>query len=255
MRLGRREHAVRVVQLEGAAQPDHPGQKVRGRAVGGRGDLRIRHGELRRRRSDDQVAREREAHPAPRGHAVDRHDHRLLGARQARHRPVQVGRQLLDEDADALGIVGEVLDVAARAEGPTRAGDHDAAHVAALVRLQRRVEEVPGQRDVQRIVGVGAVQRDGGHPVLHLVHDIVVRHCLSLSSAGLADPGGPQRRSPTRWSFKRFVVPVTHMGAPEMMTSTSSFSTVPSPSRVASTSSTISSVVSTLRMTRDSTPQ
>ena len=41
-------------------------------------------------------------------------------ARQPRHRPVQVGRQLLDQDADALGIVREVLDVAARAEGLSR---------------------------------------------------------------------------------------------------------------------------------------
>jgi len=49
-------------------------------------------------------------------------------------------------------------------------------------------------------------------------------------------------------------VPVTHIGEPEMITSTSSARTVPSPSSVASISSTISSVVSTLRMSREVTP-
>src|SRR5204863_9849811 len=62
------------------------------------------------------------------------------------------------------------------------------------------------------------------------------------------------RRSPTRWSLSRFVVPRTHIGEPEMMTITSLARTAPSPSRVASTSSIISSVVSTFRMSRDVTP-
>ncbi len=51
------------------------------------------------------------------------------------------------------------------------------------------------------------------------------------------------------------MVPVTHIGAPEMITITSLFRTVPSPSSVASTSSTISSVVSTLCTSREETPQ
>src|SRR5262249_58679872 len=67
---------------------------------------------------------------------------------------------------------------------------------------------------------------------------------------------GPHvRRSPTRWSFKRFVVPRTHIGEPEMMTMTSLGRTTPSLNRFASTSSTISSVVSTLRISREVTPQ
>src|SRR5262249_44794364 len=65
----------------------------------------------------------------------------------------------------------------------------------------------------------------------------------------------PQRRSPTRWSLRRLVVPVTHIGDPEMITSTSLTRTLASPRSVASTSSIISSVVSTLRMSRDDTPQ
>src|SRR3990172_23871 len=63
------------------------------------------------------------------------------------------------------------------------------------------------------------------------------------------------RRSPTRCSLSRFVVPVTHMGAPEMMTSTSLTRTDPSPRRVASTSSSISSVDPTFLMSRADTPQ
>ena len=46
-----------------------------------------------------------------------------------------------------------------------------------------------------------------------------------------------QRRSPTRCSFMRLVVPATHIGAPEMITMTSLMRTVPSPSSAASISS------------------
>src|SRR2546427_231412 len=67
-------------------------------------------------------------------------------------------------------------------------------------------------------------------------------------------PSARQRRSPTRCSLRRLVVPVTHMGEPEMITSTSFIRTEPSPSKVASTSSIISSVVSTLRISRDDPP-
>jgi hypothetical protein len=51
----------------------------------------------------------------------------------------------------------------------------------------------------------------------------------------------------------RFVVPRTHIGEP-MMTMTSLGRTTPSPSRLASTSSIISSVVPTFRMSREVTP-
>jgi len=50
-------------------------------------------------------------------------------------------------------------------------------------------------------------------------------------------------------------VPVTHIGAPEMITITSSFRTVPSARSVVSTSWIISSVVSTLWTSREDTPQ
>src|SRR5207253_4586715 len=62
------------------------------------------------------------------------------------------------------------------------------------------------------------------------------------------------RRSPTRWSFSRLVVPRTHIGEPEMMTITSLGCTAPSLNRVASTSSIMSSVVSTFRISREVTP-
>ena len=52
----------------------------------------------------------------------------------------------------------------------------------------------------------------------------------------------------------RFVVPVTHIGEPEMMTRTSPGRTVPSASSVASTSASIASVVSAFRTRREATP-
>ena len=80
--------------------------------------------------------------PAAGRHAVDGHDDRLGRARQARDRAVQIRRQLLDQDADAVRVVVEVLDVAARAKRLARARDDDAAHGAVLVGLERGVEEI-----------------------------------------------------------------------------------------------------------------
>src|SRR5204862_5664926 len=102
---------------------------------------------------------------------------------------------------------------------------------------------------------------------------LVARRRVGLPDGRHADPGegeareegeppeerapdgqAPQRRSPTRWSFRRFVVPATHMGEPEIITSTSPATTEPSPTSVASLWSIISSVVSTFRIRRDDTP-
>src|SRR6266542_3545252 len=66
-------------------------------------------------------------------HAIDGHDHGLGRSRETRDRAMEIRRQLLDHHPDAIGIIVEVLDVAARAESLPRPRNHDAAHGAVLV--------------------------------------------------------------------------------------------------------------------------
>ena len=170
------EHTVGVVQLEGPPQTDHAREEIRRGAVRRRGDLRIRHGELRRLRGDHEVTGQGEAHTPARRHPVDGHDHRLGRPGQARDRAVEIRGQLLDHHPDAVGVVVEVLDVAARAEGLARARDDDAAHGAVLVRFEGGVKEIAAQGEVQGVVGFGTVEREGGHAVFDLIADRLVAH-------------------------------------------------------------------------------
>ena len=89
---------------------------------------------------------------------------------------MEIRGQLLDHHPDAVGVVVEVLDVAARAEGLARARDDDAAHGAVLVGFEGGVEEIAAQGEVQGVVGFGTVERDGGHAVFDLVADRLVAH-------------------------------------------------------------------------------
>src|SRR5262249_46745788 len=98
---------------------------------------------------------------------------------EARDGAVQVRRQLLDQDTDAVGVVGEVLHVAARAEGAAGAGDDDAADGTVLIGFEGGVEELASDGQVQRVVGVRPVERDRGGPVLHVVANGLVAHLVS----------------------------------------------------------------------------
>jgi len=127
-----------------------------------------------------QVPAEGEAHASTRGHAVDRHDHRLLGPGQARDGAVQVRRQLLDVGADAAEVVDERLDVTAGAERLAGARDDDRAHRRVVVDLEDRVKELPAQREVERVERIGTAQRDGGHAVRACESHRVVGHARLL---------------------------------------------------------------------------
>ena len=83
----------------------------------------------------------------------------------------------------------EVLDVTAAAEGLPRAGEDDAAHRRVLVHLEHRVEELAGQREAQRVVGVGPVQRDGRDALGHVEGDRLVAHRGLLAGSARNMPG------------------------------------------------------------------
>src|SRR5213596_3763646 len=189
-RLTGREHAVGEVELHRSAQPHEPREEVRGRPVGGRRDLRVRHREARRLGRDHEVAGEREREPAAGGHAVDRHDHGLVAPGEARHGPVQVGRELLDERADPREVVGEILHVTPRAERLARAGDDHAAHARVVVDVERGVEKLPPERQVERVERVGPVERDRSDPVTAVEDQRLEIHRSLLRVHRLVSDGG-----------------------------------------------------------------
>jgi len=92
---------------------------------------------------------------------------------------VDVGRQLLEEGADAGQVLEEVLHVAASTERLAGARQDHRAHRPVLARLDHCLEELLGEGEVEGIEGVGPVERDGRDAV-HRVHsDRLVTHpCL-----------------------------------------------------------------------------
>src|SRR5262249_28526196 len=137
-----------------------------------------------------QTARQLEAESPTGGDAVDRHDDRLVATAESRDGAVQVGRELLDVGADAAERVHEVLHVAARTEGATGAGDHDAAHVGILVQLELCLEQAATESQVERVVGVGAIEGEGGDVILPLHGQVLIRHGILRQLGG----GGGQLR-------------------------------------------------------------
>src|SRR5207248_5796675 len=123
-----------------------------------------------------QVAGQGEAEAPAGGDAVDRHHHGLVAPAKAGDGAVQVRRQLLDERADPRQVVGEVTDVAAGAERLAAARDHDAAHVGVLVELDGGGEQLAAESEVQRVVRIGTIQRDGGDLRGTLDDQVLERH-------------------------------------------------------------------------------
>src|SRR5437773_1529386 len=199
LRLARGQHAVGEVELHRTTQADEPRQEVRRRAVGRGRDLRVRHRELRRLRRDHQISRARQAQSAAGGDPVDGHDHRLVAATEARDGAVQVRRQLLDQRADTRQVLGEGTHVAAGAERLAAAGDDDAAHVRTLVEVDGGREQLASEPEVQRVVRVGAIERDGGDVRGALDDQVLEGHGLSSGAAGGALRAASARASRISW--------------------------------------------------------
>ena len=111
---------------------------------------------------------------------------------------MQVRRQLLDVLPDAAQVVDEGLHVAAGAERPPGAGDDDAAHVGILVQLQRGLEQLAPQRQIERVVRLGPVEGQRGDVGGALDDQILVRHACSPRDPrrcrGAGDGGAPRLR-------------------------------------------------------------
>ncbi len=97
---------------------------------------------------------------------------------------MQVGRQFLDQHADARQVIGEPLHVTARAEGLARPRDDHATNRGILIDLQGGMEEIAPQREVQRVERVRPVQGDGGDSVCPLKDQVLVGHGILRSFDG-----------------------------------------------------------------------
>ena len=118
---------------------------------------------LRARGAEAQVGRHRDDRAGARADAVDRGDDRL---RAGAHRLDQVaghagehqelGRLQPHQRADDL------VHVAAGAEVPARAGEHDRMHVVGMAQPREQVAQLGVGLEGERVLALGPVQRDRG---------------------------------------------------------------------------------------------
>src|SRR5262249_48630339 len=103
---------------------------------------------------------------------------------EARDGAMQIRRQLLDERADPRQVFREVAHITARAKRLAGAGDDDAAHVRIFVELDRGREQLAPEPEIERVVGVGAIERDRGDVPGTLDDQMLKGHRLSSAGAG-----------------------------------------------------------------------
>ena len=89
---------------------------------------------------------------------------------------MQHAGQLLQVRAQALALRGEALQVAAGAKHAAGPRQQYRAHGAVLARADRRVHQLASHRAVERVAGIGPVERDARDMVAQLVADRRVIH-------------------------------------------------------------------------------
>ena len=118
---------------------------------------------------DDEVAGQRDLEPAGDGEALDRRDERLArGALGDAREPAVAHPRAL--------AAHEGLEIHAGAEARAGAGDDADRKVALGVELVERRRHPFGQRQVDRVARVRAVERDEQHAVAALGEDGLVGH-------------------------------------------------------------------------------
>ncbi|MNI84933.1 hypothetical protein D3C73_1418790 [compost metagenome] len=71
---------------------------------------------------------------------------------------MQIGGELLQEGGDRFTAGGEIADVAARAEQPSRPGQQDAAHIVVFVTEDRSFHQGARHIEVDGVAGLGTLQ-------------------------------------------------------------------------------------------------
>ena len=155
----------------------------------------VRIGETRAIGGDEEVARERELETTRDRDTVDRADQQLRARRQraARREPAlvvaaaHVGEALARSGCRARP---ELLEVDTRTERRIGSGeDHHVDGVVGLARIDR-LRQLPAHRAIQRVAGVGPIQRDRCHPI----HDVDGHHLFAHGRFLTLTPGRRSRR-------------------------------------------------------------
>src|SRR5262249_12709422 len=149
-------------------EPDEPGQQVRGAHVrAGEPDLREQERERGGARQQAEVAGEGDHRAGAGGDPVDRRDHGQGALAQPLRDRARHARELEQPAGVELQkLADDLVDVAARAEADTPAGDDQHAHVVPLRQLAEQVAQVGVPLERQRVQPLGPVERQRRHALL-----------------------------------------------------------------------------------------
>jgi hypothetical protein len=151
-------------------------------AAGDERALDLREPEPRPARRDDEVAGQRHLEAARHREALDRRDDRL-----ARRLADDAGEAALAQRHRLAG--DERLEVHAGAEPLAGAGDDRDRHVVRAVEVVQGVRDALGHRPVDRVAGIGAVDRDQQDAVAALRQDFFGgRHVRNFRTARMLRP-------------------------------------------------------------------
>ena len=92
---------------------------------------------------------------------------------------MEVGCHFLQAHPDPVALGVEIIQVAPETEhGSAGVNDHR-PDIRCLAGIDRRLEQFVRQREIDRVTGFRAVQRDPGNPIRHRVENGLVSHDLS----------------------------------------------------------------------------
>ena len=171
------EHPIGQNQIHGPAQADHPGQKERRGSVGNQAGLGVAHGELGRPPGDDQIASGDQGHAGAAGGAGDCSHQRCVHLGQASQGGVQVHRHGVNQAGQFVGPGGgEAGQIPTAAEefavGPQQHG----AHRGVMSHRHGGFAQLGGKLGTHGVAAVGAVEGDGGQPIIQVEHDCFKGH-------------------------------------------------------------------------------
>src|SRR5687768_8059139 len=169
-RFVRADGATGEREVERAAPADQAREEERGARVGHEADLAPRRAEARGGRGHPQVAGDREPEAGARDDAVHRGDDRLAHRTDRFDRRVIAAPQLVAEPqvVTALDRGSPVAQILPGGERPARSGDDDCAHGGVIGGIAEPGSERAGQRLVERVQDVGAVEREDPHTAVAL---------------------------------------------------------------------------------------
>src|SRR6185312_2981804 len=152
-RVGGTDPAAAHDHVLRAAQPDEAREPLRAARAGDHPQADLREAELRVVGGDAEVAGERQLEPDAEAVALDARDHRLrepLGGGDVPGEPGELFRRGLEKSSD----------VAACAEVPACAGDHDEADAVVAGQLGEEVRELPTRGERHAVHLRRVVERD-----------------------------------------------------------------------------------------------